>query len=289
MKRLKGCIFGTLVALAVFAIIYVYVHPVITPADELPVYHVSKHLDDTLRVALIGDSWVMFHYTLGRDSVLQYLLQSKVPIPVKVHSRGKGGANSKEVYYYMFSSETIESEQEPDYCTQPLLEEHPNYCIISAGINDVGQGRGADFYCQNYQNILHLLLCNKIRPVVLELPTVTIDNRIEVHVEDFFNENRSFAVSRIKKRLGFWVTAQLTGADMYHVDECRTALRRMLDETGLIDSVVYIGIKEWNPEGYKDRRGIYLNDGTHLNLAGYDVLDSCFAEAIRKDYAKRLR
>jgi len=290
MNRLKRLIFGTIVVLTAIVVIYwVYVHPVITPAKELPMYHVGRHSDDTLRVAMIGDSWTMFHFTLERDSALEHLLESKLHVPVKARSRGKGGATSKEIYYYMFSSETIESEQEPDLCTQPLLEEHPDYCIISAGINDVGQGKGAKFFCRNYKNILRLLLHNQIRPVVLELPTVTIDNEIEVRFGDFFNENRSFAVSRLKIRLGFWLTAQLTGADMHHVDECRVALRRMLDETGLTDSVVYISTSDWNPDGYKDRRGLYLDDGTHLNLSGYEVLDSCFAEAIRKDYVKRRR
>lgn len=274
---------------AVLAAYYIYLYPDISPAKELSPYQVRGKHDDTLRIVMIGDSWAMLHYKLNRDSTLQSLLQRKLDVPIKVRSRGVGGANSKEIYHYMFASKTTESEHEPDKCTQPLLEEAPDYCLISAGINDAGQGKGADFFCKNYIMILKLLLHNHIKPVVLELPTVIMDNKVDMVFEDFFNENRSFAWYRLKKRMGFKVTALLNFADMEHVDECRERLRQMLDETGLIDSVIFIPTEDWNKDGYKDSRGIYLDDGTHLNQAGYDVLDSCYAVVISKDYLRSVK
>lgn len=268
---------------------YIYAYLDISPAKELPPYQVRERHDDTLRIVMIGDSWAMFHYKLNRDSVLQSMLQKKVDVPIRVRSRGVGGANSKEIYHYMFASETIESEKELDKCTQPLLEEAPDYCLISAGINDAGQGKGPDFFCKNYIKILRLLLHNHIKPVVLELPTVIMDNKVNMVFEDFFNENRSFAWYRLKKRMGFKLTAIINGADMNHVDECRDRLRQILDETGLMDSVIFIPKTDWNKDGYRDSRRIYLDDGTHLNLAGYDVLDSCYAEAISRDYLKSVK
>lgn len=268
---------------------YIYAYLDISPAKELPPYQVRERHDDTLRIVMIGDSWAMFHYRLNRDSVLQSMLQKKVDVPIRVRSRGVGGANSKEIYHYMFASETIESEKELDKCTQPLLEEAPDYCLISAGINDAGQGKGPDFFCKNYIKILRLLLHNHIKPVVLELPTVIMDNKVNMVFEDFFNENRSFAWYRLKKRMGFKLTAIINSADMNHVDECRDRLRQILDETGLMDSVIFIPKTDWNKDGYRDSRGIYLDDGTHLNLAGYDVLDSCYAEAISRDYLKSVK
>jgi len=289
MNKKSRLIFGSIVFLATIVAFYFFVYSRITPANESQPYKVINKKDDTLRVVMIGDSWAMFHYSLNRDSIIQEMLQNKLHKPVKFRSRGKGGANSKEIYYYMFSSITKESEQLPDICTQPLLEENPDYCLISAGINDAGQGRGVSFFCENYRYILNLLLYNHIRPVILELPTVIMDNKIDIPIKDFFNNNRSFAKSRLMKRLGYKVNALLSMSDLDNVDAYRDGLEQMLTSTGLMDSVVYIGTKEWNPDGYKDKRGIYLDDGTHLNLAGYDVLDSCYVEAILKDYQKYCR
>ncbi len=289
MKR-KWIIIGVLGSIVtVVSCFYIWCYSVLAPAEEQQPYQVKQRQDDTLRVVVIGDSWSMFHYQLNRDSVLQSMLADKLHMPVKVLSRGKGGANSKEIYYYMFSSLTVESEQSPDMCTQPLLEEHPDYCLISAGINDAAQGKGASFFCQNYKYILRLLLYNHIRPIVLELPTVVMDNKLNFRFEDFLNENRSFAKARLKMRLGFKLASLLNGADMDTVDECRGALKMMLESTNLMDSVIYIRTMDWNPDGYKDVRGIYLDDGTHLNLAGYNVLDSCLSEAIWKDYLMNAR
>jgi hypothetical protein len=41
--------------------------------------------------------------------------------PIKCMTRGKGGAKSKDVYYYMFRSHTQEYSWMHDICTQPLL------------------------------------------------------------------------------------------------------------------------------------------------------------------------
>ena len=286
-KRIITGVVGSIVVVA--SCFYIWCYSALAPAEEQQPYLVKQHQDDTWRVVVRGDSWSMFHNQLNRDSVLQSMLADRLHVPVKVRSRGKGGANSKEIYYYMFSSLTVESEQSPDVCTQPLLEEHPDYCLISAGINDAAQGKGPDFFCQNYQYILRLLLYNHIRPIVLELPTVVMDNKLNFRFEDFLNENRSFAKTRLKIRLGFKLSSLLNGADMDTVDECRDALKKMLELTDLMDSVIYIRTTDWNPDGYRDARGIYLDDGTHLNLAGYAVLDSCLAEAIRKDYLMNAR
>jgi len=266
---------------------YFYFHLDFTAATMLPPYSVATRHDDTLRVVMIGDSWAMFHESLHADSVLEAMLRERLNVPVKVRSRGKGGANSKEIYYYMFASKTVESEQEPDKCTQPLLEEHPDYCLISAGINDAAQGKGASFLCQNYENILSLLLFNHIRPVVLELPTVLMGRNTHIPFEDFFNANRSYAMRKLRERIDFRVMAFVKGATLDDVTEYREEMKQMLLRTGLTDSVLYISIADWNPDGYEDSRNIYIEDGTHLNLRGYHVLDSCYAETIARDYKNK--
>ena len=238
---------------------------------------------------MIGDSWSMFHNNLNRDSVLRAMLQKRINVPVKVRSRGKGGANSKEIYYYMFSSRTIESEHEPDRCTQPLLEEHPDYCLISAGINDACQGKGTDFYCKNYLKILRLLLHNHIRPVVLELPTVVGGGRFKVYVNDLLTDRRGYIIHKVKIRIGYKLASWYNHVQLDDVTEYRERLKNELESRGLMDSVVYISNAAWNPDGYLDKRDIYTEDGTHLNLNGYDILDSCYADMISKDYKKHIK
>ena len=94
-------------------------------AEELPFYHVGpRPEDDTLRVAVIGDSWAEFHMTLKCDTLFEQYGKRLTTKPIKCMNRGKGGAKSKEVYHYMFRSQTQEVPWMHDVCTQPLLEKH---------------------------------------------------------------------------------------------------------------------------------------------------------------------
>lgn len=85
-------------------------------AEELPFYHVGPRPDDdTLRVAVIGDSWAEFHMTLKCDTLFEQYGKRLTTKPIKCMNRGKGGAKSKEVYHYMFRSQTQEVPWMHDY------------------------------------------------------------------------------------------------------------------------------------------------------------------------------
>lgn len=141
--------------------------------EELPPYEVTtRHNDDTLRIAFIGDSWADYHTSLSGDTIISNAARKIFSHPVKSTTRGKKGAISKEIYYFMYSSKTEEHAYEPDRCTQPLIEDHPDYCVIFAGINDVIFLRPTSFYTENIMLIINLLLHNSIRPVVMEIPLV---------------------------------------------------------------------------------------------------------------------
>ena len=64
------------------------------------------------------------------------------------------------------------------------------------------------------------------------------------------------------------------------------ALKKMLVNTHLQDSVIYISAKQWNPKGSLDTT-MFLVDRLHLNLNGYHRLDSCIATEIIKDYTRK--
>ena len=238
--------------------------------EALPLYTISKtHHDDTLRIAIIGDSWADYHTELSGDTMIANAAKRIYDKPVMTATRGKKGALSKEIYYFMYSSQTEEHSYEPDRCTQPLIEDHPEYCVIFAGINDVTFRRFTSFYAENMRLIIRLLLHNDIRPVVMEIPTVDFDYPMPLFPfrERWFYRIRSVVMG----------TYSNTG------DDYTQALRQMLADNGLKDSILYIAAKQWNPNGCLDNT-MFLNDHLHLNLNGYHRLDSCIATEIIMDY-----
>lgn len=241
---------------------------------EHPAYQIPpKHEDDTLRVAVIGDSWAEYHTTLECDTIFRRMAKRLTNKPVKCFSNGHSGKMSKEIYNDMFADRTVEHAWERNYCTQPLIEQHPDYCIVMAGINDLRLYKPTEFYTGNYRLIVNLLLKNGIRPVVMEMPDVDFKGALE---------NRSF-VDQLAFRMLSWITK----VDYRSAPAYRKAMRDMLDETRLKDSVLFIPVDHWNPGGAFSRPEIYLDDLFHLNLDGYHVIDSCMATDIINDYMKR--
>jgi lysophospholipase L1-like esterase len=271
-KFVKRILWGlALVALILLAVFYFaplcrfYYVP-----EELPQYTVRTiHQDDTLRIAIIGDSWADYHTHLSGDTIMVNAAKKISRTPVKVETRGKQGALSKEIYFFMYSDKTVEHSYEPDRCTQPLIEQHPDYCVIFAGINDVSYLRTTEYYAENMRLIIRLLLHNNIRPVVMEIPIVD------------FTE----AVGRksIKTQLFYKTRSIVMGTANNKGSDYRKALTEMLANTRLQDSVLYITSKQWNPAGCLDTT-MFLADRLHLNLNGYRLLDSCIISEIIRDY-----
>ena len=243
------------------------------PELEITPYKVDPRAsDDTLRVAIIGDSWAEFHSNLGCDTVFtNHAMRIMPKQPLTCRSRGKGGAMSKEVYHFMFYDWTEEHPWEPDRCTQPLIEQHPDYCVVFAGINDAIFQRSTAYYTGNLRNIYRLLLHNNIRPVVMEIPMVDAASAIDY--KTFF------------KREAYHLKAFVMGTRGNQIPQYRQALKDMLQDTGLKDSVLYISANKWNSQGWRDTT-IFLRDHIHLNINGYHRLDSCIASEILKDWRK---
>lgn len=239
-------------------------------AEELPFYHVGPHPnDDTLRVAVIGDSWAELHRLFNCDSLFIQYGGRQTTNPIKCMTRGKKGATSKDVYYYMFKSQTQEFSQMQDFCTQPLLEDHPDYCVVMVGINDVWKKRPVSYYIGNYRLIIRLLLANDIRPVVMEIPDFAL--------KEWLNKHRK----RQSYRYRFY--SVFTGVIKDDITPFRNGLREMLKETGLGDSVLFIPANHWIPENHNYSEEIYQEDNVHINYQGYHVLDSCIISEIIND------
>lgn len=260
-----------IVALMSLYLIPEYIHYYVP--EELPLYTIRKvHHDDTLRIAFIGDSWADYHTILSGDTMMTNAAKRIYHKPIKTVTRGKKGALSKEVYFFMYSSKTEEHSYEPDRCTQPLIEDHPDYCVIFAGINDVTYLRPTSFYAENMQLIINLLLHNNIRPVVMEIPIV-----------DF---TEPMTRKSLRDRCFYFVRSLLMGTINNKGADYHDAFNQMLEKKGLKDSVLYIAAKQWNPAGSTDST-MFLEDRLHMNLNGYHLLDSCIASEIIRDYISR--
>lgn len=242
--------------------------------EELTSYEIRpKQADDTLRIAMIGDSWADYQTLLSGDTMIFNAAKKIYDKPVIAKTRGKKGAISKEIYFFMFNEKTEEHAYEPDRCTQPIIEEHPDYCVIFAGINDVTYLRQTSFYAENMFLIIRHLLHNHIRPVVIEIPIV--------------NFTEPMGRKKFRERWFYKIRSIVTGTSRNRGEDYQQALKEKLVQTNLQDSVLYIAAKQWNPKGSVDT-STFLEDRLHLNLHGYHILDSCIVSEIIKDYTKKV-
>ena len=114
--------------------------------NEQKPYPIDHHEDDTLRIAMIGDSWAEMHSYNLMDSVLELNLHNLTGYSVKMISKGKGGEKSKGVYKLLFEESNING-------TKHIIASGLDYCIISAGINDAAANLGPQLYCYHMRLI----------------------------------------------------------------------------------------------------------------------------------------
>lgn len=223
-------------------------------------YSIIHHHDDTLRIVMIGDSWVGMR-TDTCNNLFQARLSKMIDKPVKLKTKGKGGEKSRGVYQLMY--------EEVGFGTKPLLSEGANYCVVIAGINDAAVNLGKKQYVHHMQLIIVFLLANGIRPVLIEIPDVNIWN--------------VYGGKPVKDLMVDYIKSLMTGCEMYHYHEYREALYSMLVKEHLLNQVVYVPMNCWNGEGKMLNLSLFIDDMIHLNHNGYEKLDNCIALAIAND------
>ena len=175
-------------------------------------------------------------------------------------SAGILGATSKTIYA-KFSTDTP---------IQKLLKNGPDYCIVSAGINDSNLKLGCDFYQHHIRLMIDFLLRNEIVPIIIEIP--------DYNIEKVYSE--SSLMQKIRRHFSMAVT----GSSLDCRNENHQALNRMIEQNDYSNKIIIIRERHWNPSGYMDSRHIYKEDGIHINNKGYEILDSCIIQSILKDY-----
>ena len=229
--------------------------------EPRPIYAVHHQDDDTLRVVMIGDSWIEMHTEQHLDMILREQISKLTLRPVQVKAKGKGGMRSRGIYDLMFKSR--------GYGTKPLIVSGADYCVISAGINDASANLGTRQYCHYMRLIIDFLLENEIRPVIIEAP--------DVNIWKLFGQRslKNIAIDSLR--------SIMSGCGMYHYAEYREALRKSLKDGHLYDSVVFVSMYGLDANGTTMDKSLFLDDQIHLNRKGYELLDSCIASAIAGD------
>ena len=244
-KRVSIVIFALIVVLTI--IVCFMAHHYYGLTDERPTFSCQQHQDDTLRLAIIGDSWAFYHYK--HDASLAQKLSDKTHHPVKINSYGLCGATSKEVYNCLFEDKALHQ----------LLQDGADYCFLSVGINDTYKKIGADYYAHHTILILRFLLQNNITPILLEIPDYDINYAYEHQTAD-----RKF----LRHLSMFFTNSSLDCREDY-----RQALRKRIDEARISHQVILIPNQQWD-------MCLYRSDRMHLNDKGYEALDSCLTSII---------
>lgn len=252
MKRIAWifCLFFTLF----IGIIIINKFPYFSPAEKQEGITVMQHKDDTVRIAYIGDSWADGHKSV--KCVIDSLVCFSTGRPAVVKTAGISGLTSKNIYYSIFRNDSMRS----------VIEWGPDFCFVVAGINDTDRKMGKGYYKENMRLIIDLLFEHHITPIILEIPSYDIL---------FSYKRRSRQV-----KLQYLASMVVTWSKMNCIEDYRKAYYELLNEQGWNDQVITISYKDWNPEGYKDKRNLYDGGLMHLNAKGYLVLDSCIAHKI---------
>lgn len=223
-------------------------------------YNITYLQDDTVRVIMIGDSWVGMR-TDSINNLFQTKLSEKINRPVILKTNGKDGEKCHGIYHLMF--------QEDSCGTKPLFISGADYCVVFAGINDAASNLGVKQFVYYMRHIIDFLLINKIRPVLIEIP--------DINFWTIYDEKP------LKDLVGDYVKSLMTNCGMYHFSEYREALHSMLKDNNMIDSVIMVPMRGWNGEGFDVNKHLFLEDQKHLNHHGYIKLDSCIVDVIQND------
>ena len=262
MKKIFGIVSICLLALLLFVYLHFYYRwkPLWSLETPQKAYHIARHQDDTLRIVMIGDSWVGMR-TDTINSIFKSRLSESVGGPVIIKSKGKGGEKSRGIYQLLFEDEGMG--------TKSLFTSGSDYCVVIAGINDAAANLGKNQFTHHMKLIIHFLLENGVRPILIEIPNVDIWN--------------VYGGKPVKDLVVDYARSLMTGCGMYHYSEYREALRFMLEDSKLSDSVIYVPMNEWNGQDCDLNKQLFLDDQIHLNQLGYLKLDSCIMNAIIRD------
>jgi hypothetical protein len=215
----------------------------------------KRYSNSTLRVGIIGDSWVAGN-KLDSGIFNEFARHN---IKIEVISSGQSGAKTNEIYNNLFK-DSLER-----FSSNRILQHNLDYCIVLGGVNDAITQMGPNYYSHHISLILQDLLKQGIKPVLLTLP------RFEI--------KRNYEAMNILKRVQFKTSSYFTtGGVVNDIDMYRNNLDNSLKQSKLIDSVILIHADSICTD-YSKHKNLYLNY-VHLSPVGNQFLSHYIADVI---------
>src|SRR5690554_3133271 len=202
----------------------------------------SRSNNDRFDIGIIGDSWVM-------PQMIDIGLQSKLSEieNLNVSSFGQGGARSKKIF------ENLLLPEGDRFSSGSILNGSYDAVVIVAGVNDVTNYSGKDFYSFHIMKIVTQLVKCEILPIIVTIP--------EFDVED------CFAVKPWYKR--FFIDTPNRILFNENISDLREkyneALKEQLEASGM--KYLLIEFEEFIDD-YHSSINLYSNRA-HLNREGY--------------------
>lgn len=262
MKHKINILIIILVTIGIMGLVFLSFSPYYEPATRQYSFYVNNKVDDTIRIAFIGDSWAFLHKR--HNCQIANTISSRTGKPACIRSVGVNGMTSKEIYYSIFNNDSVRN----------VINWGPNFCIISAGINDTDLKLGEKFYITNMQLILQFMADNDIIPIVMEIP----------HYDIEYSFDRRYKRQKLFRIISMIITCSRINC----IDSYREAFLQFIKSNEKKYNMHYLLSSKWNPDGYKDPRNIYTSDMMHINEHGYLILDSCIIEEILNSLRKPL-
>ncbi len=226
-------------------------------SKELPFYLTFNSNDTILTIGIIGDSW-------DADEKLDTILHKdllKAGLKNIIISSGHPGAKSKLIYKNLFK------ESNNEYSSKFLIERHPDYCIVIAGVNDALSQIGSHYYACHMTQIIKTLLHYKIKPVIISLPEFGIEETL--NDLDVLSKNRN-SISAYFNNNG----------EIDNIRKYRKIFIEKLESENLKDSIILIDFdKVCN--NYNICPKLFANS-SHLSVEGEEKLCEIIAGEIFK-------
>jgi lysophospholipase L1-like esterase len=209
-------------------------------SKELSYYPVSFEKDSVVTIGIIGDSWVADN---RMDSLIHFpLLASN--INNRLISSGQKRAKSKIIYQNLFKDKSELNS------SKFIVENHPDFCIVVAGVNDATGQIGSHYYSYHLTQIIKTLLNYKIKPIIVSLPEFGVE---------VTPENMNLPMEIIWKYRNHIYASLNNNGEIDNISTYRKALLEELELESLKDSVIIIDFDKvctdyhHSPKLYSDR------------------------------------
>jgi len=243
-----------------FTIYYIYDRYFLE--KEFQFFNTEQNEKSHLKIGIIGDSWASGR---GIDTLLAtYLYEKKVF--GKIYSSGHPGAKSKLIYQniYQFGNENISS--------QFVIKKQPNYCLVLAGVNDIQGEISQPYYAHHLVLIIKTLIHHNIKPIVLTIPRIGIDE----------NSKESNFIKKCRNKLFRSLFVKKSNDLFFSYNQ---TLKDSLIKRKLFNNVIFIKSDSLHLD-YVNYPNYFKVDAIHLSDLGDSILSKAVTDIVVDNYKK---